>query len=211
MVAVAEKPTAVFADKRADFHRYSKELEDAFHKLRKAPAKTAESKARLRAGLTSLSTGVTNLLFCAGVEGIEPTKLRLSELLSSIQSLQEDVEASLASAVCKQKSFNLGAIATTLLGVSPSHTGLTLAEFGENPLIPIAYAHYIDVLPGVPTYSLWLSTNTRRAATGFVPFPHSLVAWSRRCATQAAAVDVFAAKMAADGVLSAQKTGAHNV
>lgn len=211
MVAVvSEKPTVMFADKRADFHRYSKDLEDSFKRMRRAPSRTPETKARLRANLSALTTGVANLLFCAEVEGIEPTKARLSELLVEIQAMRDEIESALASSVAQQKSVNLGAIATAIFGIAPSHTGLTLAEFGD-ALTPIAYAHYAATLPGVPMYSLWFSVNTRRAATGFVPFPHSLVAWSRRCATQPAAVETFAAKIATDGVLSPSAKGARHV
>ena len=190
-----------FAEKRPDFHRHSKELEDAVALFENLSSRLSIDEClSSRASLLTLQNDVRNLLFCAEVEGILPTQKRLQTLALSITDLLIAIEAKLQDKAGRPRPVpGFTEIAERALKHTATRSGLTLVDTFEGRK-PIQYVGFDAVFQNASTYSIWM-TQDRRLATGFASYPHVLASWSDRCGSNAELAAVIVSKAVEDRVL----------
>lgn len=190
-----------FADKRPDFHRHSKELEDAVAPFEGLTGHLSVDECLAsRASLLKLQNDTRNLLFCAEVEGILPTQKRLQTLALSITNNLLEIERRLQDRAGRPRPApGFTEIVERALNQSATRSGLTLVDTSSGRK-PIQYAGFDDVFQNASVYSVWM-TQDRRIATGFASYPHVLASWSERCGSNTELAAVIVSKATEDRVL----------
>lgn len=191
-----------FADSRPDFHRHSKELEDAVDACVKKALPTIDQSLAQRKALSILQSEVMNLFFCAETSGIVPTQKRLANLSARITDSLEKIEERLSSAAKTKPATGFSSLVEKTLSASSTKSGMTLIETVDGHK-PVHYVHFLDVFAARPCYAVW-STQDRKVATGFVLYPHALTAWSRRCLSNNDIAHTVLAKAAEDRIITSK-------